>query len=207
MKRNGFVHLILVFFIAVALLIGPIYYFRIQKKGFRSNIPDVNNVIVNTTPSPVPQDAIDSSSGWKTFTKIIYHDNVKYTFNYPPHWKVNELTTSDDVTMECEPCAKEENIDFVQIIRTPDMSINEYIEKQGELKADIEKIKFKGLDAVKSTTGGGTEGAFVGIFFVQNGKSYLIDYRYPDLKYFNTKKLSELPNPIPDIPSTFEFLK
>ena len=199
-------YLVFVFFVAVALFIGLIYYFTAQK-AFHSNTSNNNNVTKNASSSSAPQDTTGSSLSWKTFTKTIYHDDLKYTFNYPSHWKASELANSDDITLECKPCTKEENIDFVQIIRTTDMSIDEYINRQNDLKADIQKTKFKGLDAVKSTTGGGTEGVFVSIFFVQNGKSYLIDYRYIGNRYLNVKKLSDLPIPVPDIPSTFEFMK
>ena len=187
--------------LAIGLTVG--YYFS------QSSKPIVNSA----TPSPIPSPkASDEMVGWKTYSSpSIDNGLTKVTFRRPDSWKINETRVGNPFPPGYEVSVSKDGervdgqtIDLIWLKATIYKSIDEYINKtKGEL-SEYKNIDFLGITAVKGIYRGSKQaGTIVDIFFVKDGLGYILETRYLDI--FNT--LDELPDPNPNILSTFKFVE
>ena len=187
--------------LAIGLTVG--YYFS------QSSKPIVNSV----TPSPIPSPkASDEMEGWKTYSSpSIDNGLTEVTFRRPNSWKVDETRVGNPFPPGYEVSVSKDGervdgqtIDLIWLKATIYKSTDEYINKtKGEL-SEYKNIDFLGITAVKGIYRGSKQaGTIVDIFFVKDGLGYILETRYLDI--FNT--LDELPDPNPNILSTFKFVE
>jgi len=167
----------------------------------------------SSTPSPTPSPGTsDEMEGWKTYSSpSIDNGLTEVTFRRPNSWKVDETRVGNPFPPGYEVSVSKDGervdgqtIDLIWLKATIYKSTDEYINKtKGEL-SEYKNIDFLGITAVKGIYRGSKQaGTIVDIFFVKDGLGYILETRYLDI--FNT--LDELPDPNPNILSTFKFVE
>ena len=108
--------------------------------------------------------------------------------------------------MQAEKCVNEEyTVNLFQVNPVIYTSLEEY-ETKFEPITDHQRITISGQEVVKAIIPGGPQsgGSFLEVFAVYKGQGYVISQRFPGL--MDKNKLTDLPDPSPDILSTFKFI-
>ncbi len=148
---------------------------------------------------------VDDTANWKTYTS----PKRDYLFMYPGEWDLTSDLTQDFSEVLCRgnQCNSNYNINNFSISETAYKSLEEYI--KGQSVTGYEKLKFQGLDAIKTLTpdkdgsSGGWQGSIIRIYVNHIGKVYEIDLNYP---YLDKDKFVYYPESLPNILATFKFL-
>lgn len=160
-----------------------------------------------------------TSSKWETYTSDVY----QFSFQYPKEWVLKEATNpSFWVCASCESyggptepgviCDPKFNIGAICVSMSNVKDFNEIT--SNKIYAENESASFLGNEAVHVVYPGNPSagGSYLKTFIKRNMKIYETDLTriyeinliYRDL--FNIEKLSEFPEPKPDILSTFKFI-
>lgn len=190
--------------IVLLLAVGVGSYFLGKKSSSPvSNSPSpavtVNNI--STSPTTIQKNTVaQGATNWKEYTDT----RVGYSLKYPndSSWKPFINNAESTAAFMCEGDCSNYTVDLFQITPVIFTSIDEYLEKD-TLVTDKTKIQLSGQTAIKGVQSGSEQagGSFVVVFFVHNGKGYLIIQRFRGM--YNKTMLNQLPVGNPDIISTF----
>lgn len=187
----------------VVLVIVATAAFLLGKYSASTRVRQPFNMRGVPTSAPLATPTENPTANWKTYTS----PEKTYTFKYPSLWNIssNKGPIASFVVLQCDECSPESNVDLFQVVPSVYKSTDEYLAKFSP-KTDYVKTSLNDLDAVKAVIPGGPQagGSSLETFVVFKGQGYSISYRFKGL--MDKNKLDQLPNPNPDILSTFKFL-
>lgn len=200
---------ITLFFIIVGtLIINDLkYHSSLQKQKY------IAQQIPTTTPTETPKpthppvsDILQSTtdtSKWETYI------TPNFSFKYPnvEGWQISQSYSPAGIIVgyNCkgEAVCNKSNLRAIIISRLISISIEEYKKGFGKYLTDIHEITIDGEPSIQGIFPGGTGvPADIRYFVVHKGKSYEITYTF---SFRGARKLSDFPDSIPDIVSTFKF--
>lgn len=199
---------IAILLIVILLVCGGLVYagMEIQKRQASSQHISNPEVVPTSTPAVIATVTPDPTTDWKTYTS----PEKTYSFKYPNDscWKIfpNTAPLGSSVSLQAEKCVNEEYVvDLFQANPVIYTSLEEY-ETKFEPITDHKRITLSGQEVVKAIIPGGPQsgGSFLEVFAVYKGQGYVISQRFPGL--MDKNKLTDLPDPNPDILSTFKFV-
>ena len=196
--------------LTIAAVIGigaTVAYFKIKSQPAlvtKITYPSEKPQVATASPSP------DETANWKTYTE---QDN-SYTFQYPKTWDTHlgqgfiEVYCSNPNSIpkskiECDPAY---NVNSVTISKIIYKSIDEFVQKSGDIYSDKKTVTINGREAVEFVYSGSEQSGGSQLVWVIKDKDtlYKITYIYP--KLFGAKTFKDFATPKPDILSTFKFV-